>query len=322
MATVDTIQALAAVKNTGIPKTALDIKNIKGAFLVPAGTTLTAAQVGTLQSTLVGLAQNASKSARLYPFANFVDFKDNSEEPVVEKFGYGSRKTVRDGVNDWAYRTEKGAQQLLNAARTFNGDDWDFLFVDNKNVLIGTAWVDGTGANGLKAIPCIEFYANPAKNNDGKKNTEYWINFCFNPIFINDEIAWVADANFDILETIQGLGNAVISSPGASGTSGTYKIIILDDLGNNLVDLYGAAFVASLFAATNYVTGATIPITSVTVSSFSGVSGITVVLDKTSANYPTVAAGNKVAINQSSLASWIAAGIDFESNGAVAITSN
>jgi hypothetical protein len=321
MATIDTIAQLAAVKNTGIPKTALDIKNIAGFFMVPKGQTFTAAEVATLQTTLLEGVQNASKSARFYPFANFVDFKDSSEEPVVEKFGFGGRKTVRDGINDWAYRFEKGGQQLLNAGRTFNGDDWDVLFVDKKNVLVGTAWVDGTGANGIKAVPVIEFYTNPAKQNDGKANTQYWLNVCFDPKFINEEIAWVSDAGFDILDVCQGLGNAVLGSPGASGTSGTYNVTVIDDLGNNLVDLYGADFVAGLFACINYQTGLAIPITTATISSFSGVSGIAFVVDKTSANYPATT-GQKVSFNQASIASWIAAGIDFESTGAVSIVKN
>lgn len=322
MATVNTVPALQTAKNTGVPRTALDPKNIKGMFLTPKGLTLTALQVASLQTTLSGLAFNASKSARIYPFANFVDFKDSSEEPIVEKFGYGGRKTTRDGINDWGFRFEKGGQQLLNAARSFNGDDWDALYVDNKGVLIGTSWIDGTGAQGIKAIPTIEFYANPAKNNDGKNNTQYWLNHCFDPKFINEEIAFVNDPGFDILDLIVGLGNAVLSSPGAGASSGHFSVLIKDDLGNNLSDLFGAAtFAAGLWKAYNYQTGAAIDITSVTPAAFSGENGFDVLLDTTDTDYPATG-GQKVAIDQASISSWTTAGVDFESTGAVAIVKN
>lgn len=232
MATIDNITTSQIPANVGIGSKYFNPKLVKGALIVPKGTIITTANLSTLQTVLQGLAQNDTKDARLYPIANFVDFKDNSEKPVTQSFGYGAEVTVRDGIQKWAFQFIKGGKTLNDALRTFNGDLWDFFFVDQKNVLFGK-----TCSTGIQAIPSIEIYTDPLILNDGKKIAEYVINFKFDPKYLNEEGAFIADADFDILDTIFGLQDLVLTGV-LSGTAKTLNLTVKSIMGQNIGALY------------------------------------------------------------------------------------
>lgn len=322
MATVGNISAALQPSNVGIGAKTLDPKLIKGALIVPKGFVITNANLSTLLSVLQSAAYNDSKGSRLYPVANLVDFKDNSEKAVVQTFGYGGQKTVRDGIYKWSFQFVKGGKTLNDALRTFNGDNWDFFFVDHNNVLFGKQYVDTNGAAGIKAIPSIEIYTNPFGLNDGKKVAEYMVEFVFDPKYLNELGQFIADAGFDILDNVTGLQDVVLTGV-ADATSGTYDITVATKLGVNLFGQYGnnaGLAQSACFVATNAATGAAIPITSVTPNA--GGQYLAIVVDKTNTNYPTVS-GAKVQFNLVGPTALNTAGVaGFESTGAIQIVKN
>jgi hypothetical protein len=323
MPTIDNIFASLAPANVGIGKAQFDPKLIKGALIVPKGFTITAANLATLQTVLQNAALANGKSARIYPIANFVETKDGSEKVVEQTFGYGAKVVVRDGVYTWSFQFVNGGKTLNDALRTFNGSSWDVFFVDVKNVLMGTAYVDSTGAKGLKAIPLIQLYTQPFALNDGKKLAEYIIDFTFDPKYLNENGHYIADAGFDILDNIQGLQDVALTGV-ANATSGSYDLTIQTPLGVNLGDQYGnvsGLMQSSAWSITNATTGLVIALAVSTPFAYNSATKVlTIALLKTDPNYPTT---GKVSFNLVGPTELATAGIvGFESLGAVQITKN
>lgn len=325
MATVSTLQCFSEGKNTGLDACPFDPKNVKGGFFCYPGYVIPAASFanGGLRQQLKNDAMNDNKALRIFPFANFADFKDNSEKPVEEKLGYGDVGTVRDGIYDHQYRFRIGGLLQSNKYRSRNrGGDW-FIFVDNNNVPIGTTALDATGTPSIGAIPPIEFYQDVMVLNDGKKNAEYWAKFRYQPRYINELVAYSMDVEFDILSTILGLQDVVVSVT-AGGTSGVYQVTLLAGAAKiNLATLFPTALAsASLWTASNNQTGASITISSVALGTGANAGTFTLTLATTAPPYPA-GITDKVAINivgPTELATALVPG--YESTGAGLCTKN
>lgn len=323
MATLSTLQCVANSRNTGIANCLLDIKNIKGAFFCPPGYVIPAASLanGGLLQQLQSDSRNDSKALRIFPVANFADFKDASEKPVEEKFGYGDVATVRDGIYDWQLRLRIGGLDLSNRLRSFNDGGNYYLFVDSKNQFFGTQGIDSTGAQSIAAVPPIEFYQDVFMVNDGKKTSEYWSKYRFQPKYINELVAYSMDVEFDILSSILGLQDVVLSGV-AGGTSGVYQITALAGAAkSNMATLFPTALAsASLWSAINTTTGAVITISSVALGTGANAGTFTLTLATTAPPYP---ASGKISFNlvgPTELTTALIPG--YESAGPVSITHN
>jgi hypothetical protein len=322
MATLSTVSCVTGAKNTGRSGCPFDPKNFVGVLLCPPNFVIPAAQLATLQAYLLAQSEVDTKALRIYPVADFFDFKDSSEAPVVEKFGYGQSSTVRDGVYDWAFRYRLGGLNLSNRLRTHNGAyDW-YIFIDSKNQLLGTAATDLTGAASIGAIPPIELYADPFKPNDGKKNSEYWVNFRFLPKYVNEFVAYITDAGFDVLSSITGLKDVALTGVG-SATPGTYVVTpIAGDDKTNMASLLPVAILqTAAWKAYNTETGAAVTITGVTLAT-SGLA-VNVACTVTSPPYPGV--GQHISIDlvgPTELAALATPIVGYESAGAVSIAKN
>ncbi len=299
MATYNTLSAAAGERNTGLDLSGLlDPSNIKGGFFCYPGYVIPAASFpnGGLLTQFKNDCMNDSKSLRLFPFANFSDFKDNSEKPVEEKQGYGDVGTVRDGIYDHQFRFRRGGLLLSNRLRSFNRQGNYFLFVDNNNLLVGTAGVDSTGAPSIAAIPPIEFYQDVFMLNDGKKNAEYWAKFRYQPKYINELIGFSQDVEFDILSSILGLQDVTLSIV-ADATKGVYHVTALTGAAKaNMATLFPTALAsASVWSFLNAVTGAAITISSVALGTGANAGSFTITVTTTAPPYP--AGATKVSAN-------------------------
>lgn len=321
MANLNTLAASSQAGNTGKQAAAFQPKNIIGAILTPKGYVLTAAKIAALQTALQADALASSKLNRIFPVFGFVTAQDSSEDITLQTHGYGAKHVVREGFNDWKYEYVDGQTSLHKNLRLFNGSGRDFLFVDSANMIIGTNTVDSTGSPALKAIPCDGgfFYAHPWKANDGSKITQYLLQFVFQPKFINDYLGFI-DAGFDLSSNLSGAVDVALSSPSANATSGSYNVVAKTaDVNTNLADLYPTELAAPGAWIATGTAGASIPVTGVTYNAAIG--GFTLVLDKTSANYPTVV-GSKVTISLASAMALAALGVTYYESGSVAIVKN
>ena len=323
MPTINNIYAAQTPGNVGLGQAQFDPKVIKGALLVPKGYTLTAANLASLQTYLQNAAMADGKTARVYPISGFLEFKDGSEKAPEQSFGYGAKVIVRDGMYTWSFQYMQGGKSLNDKLRTFNGSFWDCFFVDANNVLLGQTYTDSTGAAGLKAIPLIQFYCPPFALNDGKKVAEYTLDFTFDPKYLNENGSFIADAGFNILDTILGLQDVVLTGV-ANATSGSYDITVKTALGVNLGDQYGVAgglLQLPAWLITNAATGLVIaPAASNPFTYNTATKIITIALLKSDPNYPSI---GKVQFNLVGPTELATAGVaGFESVGPIQITKN
>ena len=263
---LNSINCIADAGNTGVGQCFFDPTKIAGAFLTPKGFIIPASALASSAALLAFLqaaTQADNKAERIYPILNFVQVEDNSTGMQKQTFQYGDEAPVRDGINSRTYQFRKGGLSLLQKLRMFNKSTaYDFLFFDDKNTLIGTAGLDGTGADGVKAIPSMYFWAHQWKANTGAAVAEYKAEFAFLPQYVNEFVAWT-ESGFDILSSISGLLDVKLTGVDG-GSSGVFEIEAIAG-GANLGDLYDTELAdASLWTAKNTATNAAITISGVT----------------------------------------------------------
>lgn len=281
MATLNQLTCQTNASNTGYGACYFDPGFIVGAFITPKGFEL---DVTNVQTALQAAVTAANKGQRIYPIYNLEGGKDSSESVVEDKKSYGATHIVRDGFNKWQFEYVSGGLTLLQALRSFNGNSWDFLFIDSKNRIIGSV---GSTPTKLRAISSNggNFYAEPFKISDGSKVTGYNLDFMFNPKYVNELAAWVQlPEEFDLPSTIMGIQNINIAVV-ADTTSGSYDVTLTSG-GVNIGALYATQLqTTSLWKPSNAQTGNPIAVTGVTYNSATGV--FVVALTKTDTNYPT-----------------------------------
>lgn len=324
MGVLNALSCLGSAKNTGVQQCFCDPKFMQGAILVPKGTTLTTSTLSAFQTALTALLYNTSKSGRGYPIYDFEAPKDATEQKTVQTQPTGQKHVVKEGYNDWSFAFVAGGLSLLQNLRSFNGSNWDFFFVDNNpqgQTIFGIAGAGGT----LQAIPSNGgfFWAEPWKMNDGSKITEYMVQFVFNSKYAVDNVAWVQlPAATDIPTSFPGLDDAIVTaSATVNATTKNFNISLVSPLGIDIGALNSTAWAsASLWNAAAASSGAAIVVSSVTwvPSVVAGVPGYFTLLLATT-NYPTPPA--PVLINLNAPSVLAAAGLDYESTGALSIAS-
>ncbi len=276
---INQIVCTAAGSNTGIPDCALTLQNTVGGFLVPSAFELTAANLLTPEATLAALAAAAANDnplLRIYPLPEFVGVTDNSEDVVLETYGYGAAVPVRDGNYNLTYRFTRGGNCVNNTLRSFNGLNYKFIGIDAKGVLYGTK----VGAT-LKGIPLDYFYAQPFKHNDGTATAVFALRISYKPVYINSSLGFI-QLNLGDALNISGFLNINITLAAARATN-VIKVKTLTGCGG--VDLYDT-YSASLVTAANWLVtenGANITITSVALDA--NLKAFTITLDATDPDY-------------------------------------
>lgn len=201
------LDCLQAAGNTGVGSCFVDIQKIVGAFLTPKGWEV---DITDLQANLIAATHASSKALRIFPIYDFKTITDGTEKPVIQSFPDGSKAFVRDGFNDWMYQFVRGGASLTKELRKFNKYAYDFMFIDADGKLLG---IKGSTTTKLRAFPSDGgyFLAQPWKQNDGSKVTEYACQFVFNSKYTADLVDFVLDTSFDILSTIRGLQNVIVT---------------------------------------------------------------------------------------------------------------
>jgi hypothetical protein len=315
MSKLNELECLISAGNTGVGSCFLDFKNMVGTIVVPKGYEF---DVTDPKTTLLAACLNASKALRIYPVWDFEQPNDGSEEATIQSFNTGAKHVVREGFNDWRFQYVAGGLSLHVNVRKFNGNAWDFYFVDSENKIMGIA---GSTATKLKAIPSTGgfFWATPWKMNDGSKIAEYILQFVFNVKYSNDLVNFVK-CDFDLPSTLYGLQDVTLSGA-AAVTASNYNVTAkTKSVGTNLGDLYPAALAAAgMWIAKNGTTGAAVTITGVTYDSVNKY--FVIDTDAADPDYPT--AGQKMSITLAAPSVLDAAGITgYESTGALVMTEN
>lgn len=260
MAIIHQLNCATTRKNTGYGAGCpMDWKLIAGAFIWDQPQIFEAAWLAALQTWLQANCWSNTAALRGYPIANFLNPKDNTEEPVIQSFSDGSKAKVRDGVYDWEFDFTVGGFPLLQALQTHDGNSTVYaIFYDrNFNFL-------GYNNNGkFAAIPQQIFDAKPWRMNDGSKTAQYTVHFVFAKKYAND-VAEYFNAGFDPSQIV-GLQDIRIEVNGWNQSTGLANVsFITENGGSNLFSLYQTDFNTTTLSASNNDTGAALPITSIT----------------------------------------------------------
>ncbi len=134
---------------------------------------------------------------------------------------------------------------LSNALRTFNGliGKYAVIFLESQNTVIGTSKLDANGDFGLAGIPMSDIYTRPWRPSDGTNVANYTTEFSFDPVYINEKIAF-KKVSFDsyLLAELVGLEDIHLSfAAGGEPTEGGVNATVIaeTDCGStDVFDLY------------------------------------------------------------------------------------
>jgi hypothetical protein len=235
-----------AVKNTGYCDCPIDPKLIGGAMLGPLKQVLTEDQLSdaNIKETMDMLILE-DRNARLYPYMVFNAITDNSEDPTIFTAGYGQPIPVREGLYNWIFGFQKGGVNLSNALRTFNHltGKYGARFVDkDNNALLGTVADDESGNTGMGPIPLETLYGYPWKPADGSNPAIYRQQFAFDPVYLNELIAFV---KYDrkVINLMQLKGLETIELTLVEDNAPEYIVSADSDCGGtNIYELYSEEF--------------------------------------------------------------------------------
>ncbi len=260
MANLNQLVCANNVANTGFGNCFLDMKQIIGAFIVPNGFSLTAADLADIQIALTTDTKIAVKLNRLFPVGNFVSVNSGTEDKTTQTFSYGGKKVVKEGDYDWTFQFTEGGLCLHKALRSFNSNgSWSILFYDAEFRLFGTT---GSVATSLYAIPTKVLWANPWTPNDGSNTAVYTLQTVFEPRFINEDLAYVAADSY--LTDIVGLQDIILVKNSWVEATGVANVTATSRCGTNLYEVYPTEIADVLvWKASNAATGAVITVSSV-----------------------------------------------------------
>jgi hypothetical protein len=231
------------VKNTGICECFFDPKLITGAILVPKNKVFTSDELldANIAATLAA-AVSAAQASRIYPFQPFETITDNTEDPTRQTFGYGTVKTVREGKYNWALQFINGGLNLSNALRTFNGliGKYAIIWLESQNTMIGTSKKDANDEWGLAGVPLSDLYQRPWRPSDGSNVSNYTFEASFDPVYINEKIAF-KKVSFDsyLLAELAGLEDVKLTLVAAAEGGTTIEVSAETDCGStNFYDLF------------------------------------------------------------------------------------
>lgn len=277
MAKLNELSCAENTRNVGFGSCVLDPKIFVGALLYDAPRTFSQAELDDLQATLQADALNDTKSERVFPFHDFTNVTDNTEDVSITTTDYGFKYVTREGFYDLLFRFFNGASCVLSAARTHNGSRYVLFYDKDKNIY---------GYNSdeeLAAIPVL-FYAVPMRLATGADAAQYLLRFIFAPNYLNEDTGFVK-ADFDI-RSISGLQDIKLAVNSFNQSTGLVNVTMQQLCGAlNLYSLYSTDLVVGLIKATNGATGAVIAVTSIT--PIAGTQSFDIQLNASDPDYPT-----------------------------------
>lgn len=327
MSVLNNIVCNSNTSNVGVCDCFFDPKEIIGFILVPKGTSFSDSQLadGFIATNLHNLVNAPAKADRGFPVTVLVGLTDSSEEPVTQTFGYGKSETVREGIIKWLFMFRKGGVNLSNSLRSFNGKQakYEIMLIDASNTLIGTKVLNASQVVALGGIPLDRLYTNPWKVNDGANLAAFRTNVEFEPVYINENLAFrTIDPAVLLLRSLEGLIDIDVTS-GASATSTTATVKLMSGCGEDLYDEYADEFAnagsgTAGLAFNNFLTGLAITFTSI-VKNDTLKAWVVTFPTSSNPNYP--AAGGKYIISVVGLTDLTSIGVvGYEGRGTLTIT--
>jgi len=244
---LNTLTIENAYGKTGVQSVFLNPKEIVGAIIVPKGWKADATYMGVNgASFLTSLQADTLKAigSRIFPVFAFGGIEDKSEAPKYQTFGYGSKRKSSDGIYTWSFPLMSGGVNLISELRKFSNTDYDVLFVDRENVILGTS----TGVAGeMTGISTDYIEAMPWKAADGSNAVGCSIEFGMSLAAtkqMNEDLMYVK-CDFDVEKSVLGIIGVELAQAKAAIATACY---ISAKTNENSIDLYDL-FATELTAA-------------------------------------------------------------------------
>jgi hypothetical protein len=201
--------------NTGIASCSLDPAVIQRFIAIPKGYVVGAPLDTTaLNAFLIARLHADDPAQRFYLSPLLTNFDDKTDSIKEED---------RDGYKATTFLPPYNWQWLMNGSfcafknwRTFNfkQDKYDFLYIDNKGNLIGTAGTDNAGVPGLGGIALFEFLVPDYKPATIAKANQYMVSMkVLNNVELNDNMVMIPGAlvpatlqNYGLLDVVLSAG--------------------------------------------------------------------------------------------------------------------
>lgn len=246
-------------KNVGFGKCVVDWKIMEGFILFDTPKSFTSDELEDIIDTIQTLAHSDSKSTRAFPITDVFNWTDNSEDVVIQTSDIGKKIVVRDGDYDWTSQHTKGANCLLEALQSHNGDV-HLLYFDREGKLLGTK------RNGLFSTIPVMLHGLSWKTATGAGVAQYLVRHIFNAEYVNGGNAAFVKCNLADLKGLTGLQDLKFVVNSFNDTTGIANVKIVTDCGSaNVGQIYNTEFASgALYNAINAETGDDIAVSAVT----------------------------------------------------------
>ncbi len=190
--------------NTGFGDCFLDPSKIVGAIEVPGSFEIAEGDIPTLQAFFL-TKTHAAIGTRVFPYHNFTNVTDNTEDVTINTTDYGAKYVTRDGFYDFTFRYFKGGVNLHQEIQKNAGSGKYFLFYDDNGILYGYK-----SSGKLKGVPTDIFYVNPWRFATGADAASYQLRFIINPRYMNKgNLGYIPVTSFNLFD-IAGLQELAI----------------------------------------------------------------------------------------------------------------
>ncbi len=246
-------------RNVGFGKCVVDWKIMEGFIMFDTPKSFTAAELQDIVQTIQDLAHSDNKALRAFPITDVFNWTDNSEDVVIQTSDTGKKIVVRDGDYDWTSQHTKGANCLLEAIQSHNGDV-HMLYFDKEGKLMGTK------RNGLFSTIPVMIHGLSWKTATGSAVAQYLVKHIFNSEYVNGGNVAFVKCNLVDLKGITPLQDLKIVVNSFNDVTGVANIKIMTECGSaNVGSVYSTDFAsAALFQASNATTGDDIEVLSST----------------------------------------------------------
>lgn len=241
MTEINKLSCGSNAKNTGVSDCPFDLGFIRKHIKVTKDFEMTPTDVAALQVTLEALLL-APRATRIFPFPNWEQITDNSEDVSLQTYGYGSKSFGRQGDNDWSFDFLDGALCASKNMKTHNGKGY-YLLVDSNLRIIGTKVGDN-----IKGIPMQMQMLKP-KAADGTNATKYASRFIFDANYIWDDIAFIDKVSGFNPLLLEGLQDVILRVGPTPGTTSAVKLTATT--GCDKADM-GVLFPTEMLVAANW----------------------------------------------------------------------
>jgi hypothetical protein len=179
MATINKPLCATSYGNTGFGDCFIEPDKFVGAIQVPSNFEISESDLADLQDFFITKV-HAAIGTRIFPYHNFINVTDNTEDVSITTTDYGAKYITRDGFYDFSFRYLKGGVQLHQEIGKNAGSNKYFMFYDSNGVLYGY-----TSGGILRGIPVDIFYVNPWRPATGADAATYTLRFIINPVYLN-----------------------------------------------------------------------------------------------------------------------------------------